>query len=380
MKKHLSISLRRMKQRSRLNALIIKEFHQIKRDISSVLIGFVLPAILLFLYGYGISLDYKHLKVGLVLEETSNDAIVFATCLTNSPYFAVTIGRHRKEFEQDIIRGKIHGIIVVPSYFSTFKDRPDQIAPIQVITDGSDPNTAHFVENYVAGAFQKYLGFSREGTSLISLEPRYYYNEELESRFFLLPGSLAIIMTLIGTLLTALVISREWERGTMESLMATPVTIIEIILGKLISYFVLGMLSFLFSFFVATLLFQVPFRGSFFLLLIVTSIFLLTALGLGLLISTIAKNQFVASQAALVSAFLPAFILSGFIFEISSMPPFVRFITNFIPAKYFVTSLQTLFLTGNAFPLLPKNMAFMLLLGSIFYLAITKKTVKRLDG
>ena len=213
-------------QFTRLKALIIKEFHQIVRDPSSILISFILPAILLFIYGYGISLDYKHLKIGLVLEDTAPDVQSFAKALSDSPYFSVEISRERSEFERQLTCGSIRGIVIVPSYFSAFKERKDQTAPIQVIADGSEPNTAHFVQNYVQGAFHNWLKQEAKTVSEvphIALEPRYWFNEELKSRNFLIPGSIALIMTLIGTLLTSLVVAREWERGTMEAIMATPV-------------------------------------------------------------------------------------------------------------------------------------------------------------
>ncbi|MBS0624565.1 MAG: ABC transporter permease [Verrucomicrobia bacterium] len=368
----------------RLKALVVKEFYQIIRDPSSILISLVLPAILLFIYGYGISLDYKHLKIGLVLEDTSPDAQSFTKSLTDSDYFSIRIGRDRNEFNRELIDGTIRGIVVIPSYFSSFRQRTDQIAPIQVIADGSEPNTANFVQNYVRSAFQNWLVQEKISSdwndlSLVNLEPRYWFNEELESRNFLIPGSIALIMTLIGTLLTSLVVAREWERGTMESLMATPVTITELVLGKLLSYFILGMISFIFSTSIALFLYHVPLRGSWVLLAFTTMIFLWTALGLGLLISTASKNQFVASQAALISAFLPAFMLSGFIFEISSMPFFIRCMTYIIPARYYVSCLQTIFLAGNVWELILYNMAMMAALGLFLFLYTAHKTVKRLD-
>lgn len=368
----------------RLRALINKEFYQIIRDPSSILISVVLPLILLFVYGFGVSLDMNHLNIGLVLEDTAPDALSFAKSLMDSPYFNVKVGRHRKEFEDDIIKGTIRGIVVIPSYFSQFRKRQDNQAPIQVIADGSEPNTANFVQNYVAGAWQNWLqqeaiSSHLQGLPRVNIQSRFWYNEELESRYFLMPGSLAIVMTLIGTLLTALVVSREWERGTMEALMATPVTIGELLVGKLIPYFILGMCSMVICFVVSVFFYQVPFRGSLLLLTLVSSVFLLSALALGLLISTIAKNQFVASQMAMLAGFLPGFILSGFIFEISSMPFPIRIITYFIPAKYFVSSLQTLFLVGNVWRLILINLLCMSIFAAAIFLITAKKTVKRLD-
>lgn len=374
-----------IKNRTRvLRALIIKEFYQIIRDPSSILISVILPMILLFLYGFGVSLDINHLNIGLVMEDTSPDAQSFAKALIDSRYFNVQVARDRREFDKEIVRGNIRGIVVIPSYFSAFRKRPPNIAPIQVIADGSEPNTANFVQNYVLGAYQAWLqqeAFSSDlqGQPLANLQPRFWYNEELESRNFLVPGSLAIIMTLIGTLLTALVVAREWERGTMEALMSTPITIGELLVGKLVPYFILGMMSMTICVLVSILFYNVPFRGSFLVLAIVSGVFLFSALGLGLLISTAAKNQFVAAQAAIVAAFLPGFILSGFIFEINSMPKIIQMITYLIPARYFVTSLQTLFLVGNVWELIIYNLIPMLLIGLFFFLVTARKTVKRLD-
>lgn len=368
----------------RVKALIVKEFFQIIRDPSSILISVMLPLLLLFLYGFGVSLDLNHLRIGLVLEENSVDAVSFAESLKNSPYFEVKTALDRRELEESIVAGKIRGIVVVPSYFSAFKKRRDYIAPIQVIADGSEPNTAAFVQNYVLGAWGKWLQQEKinqnlKGLPIVNVEPRFWYNEELVSRNFLVPGSLAIIMTLIGTLLTALVVAREWERGTMEALMATPVGIYELLIGKLIPYFILGMLSMTMCVVVAVFVYSVPLRGSFWLLGIVSSAFLFTATQLGLLISTVSRNQFVASQASIVTGFLPAFILSGFIFEITSMPLIIQMVTYLIPARYFVSCLQTLFLVGNVWALVIPNTIYILVFGFIILFVTAYITVKRLD-
>lgn len=368
----------------RLKALIIKEFYQIIRDPSSILISVVLPLLLMFIYGFGVSLDLNHLRVGLILEDTAPDARSFAESITDSRFFDVKVGRHQRQFYDDITRGTLRGVVVVPSYFSEFRRRPATIAPIQVIADGSEPNTANFVYNYVQEAFNVWLRQEAQsnrikGLPLVTTEPRYWYNEQLESRNFLIPGSLAIIMTLIGTLLTALVVSREWERGTMESLMSTPVSIQELLIGKLIPYFVLGMASMALCVVIAVFFYQVPLRGSFIVLAIVTGIFLFGALGVGLLISSVARNQFVAAQAAIVASFLPAFILSGFIFEISSMPWVIRIVTYIIPASYFVSCMQTLFLVGNVWSLIIYNSLAMLAVGLFFFGLTIFRTVKRLD-
>lgn len=374
----ISDSLRRIK------ALVVKEFYQVFKDPSSILISIVLPLILLFLYGFGVSLDFDHLRIGLVLEDTAPDVQSFAKSLTDSRYFDVKIAFNRNEFYHDIVKGDIRGFVLVPSYFTAFRNRKDNIAPILVIADGGETNTANFVVNYVTGAFQNWLqqesiSSNLKGLPHVNIQSRFWYNEQLESRNFLIPGSIALIMTLVGTLLTALIVAREWERGTMEALMSTPVTIFEILISKMIPYFTLAMLSMSICVFVATYFYHVPLRGSILVLGMTCAIFLIPALGLGLLISTVTKNQVTASQLAIVSGFLPAYMLSGFLFEISSMPVYIQAITYITPARYFVSNLQTLFLVGNVWSLILKNLFFILVLGCVVFLILAKKTVKRLD-
>ncbi len=369
----------------RLFALIFKESLQILRDPSAILIAFILPLILLFIFGYGVNLDSNRVKIGLVLESRSPDVISLAHAFMNSRFLEVSLGHDRREFSDKIRAGQLRGMVVIPQTFIARGVEQSQTAEIQVITDGSEPNIASFVQNYAQGVLQVWIIHQQEDRNLKQLdqpiltEPRFWYNPELKSRNFLIPGSVAIVMTLIGTILTALVIAREWERGTMEALMATPVSITEILLGKLIPYFLLGLGSMLVCFLVATLFYEVPFRGSLAALALCTAVFLIAALGQGLLISTAAKNQFVASQIALMSAFLPAFMLSGFIFEISAMPEPIQALTYLVAARYFVTSLQTLFLAGNIWPLLLASMAAMLLIGLAFFLLMAGRTHKRLE-
>lgn len=370
----------------RLRGLIVKEFYQIRRDLSNILIAFVLPFILLIIYSFGVSLDYKNLKIGLVLEDDNNLAVSLAEGFEGSPYFHVHRSRDFNALEKELVAGRIKGIVIIPSYFSDYLERGVEQAPVMVIADGSDPNAANFVQNYSRGVWNNWLNTlpSHSHTKIdrsfsITTIPRFWFNEELESHSFLVPGSIAIIMTLIGTLLTALVIAREWERGTMEALMATPVRVREIILSKLIPYFVLGMGSMIFCVFFAIFIVGVPFRGSYFALTIVSSVFLLSSLGSGLLISSIAHNQFVAYQLAVVTGFLPSFMLSGFLFEIASMPVVIQWITYLIPARYFVSSLQTLFLVGDIWSLLLINIISMAIFAIILFTITLRKSVKRLD-
>lgn len=349
------------------------------------MISVLLPILLIFLYGSGVSLDLDHLSLGLVMEDTSPDAQSFAQSLTDSRYFSVKKVLDRRELGDDLTRGAIRGMIVIPSYFTEFLHRPDTIAPLQVIADGSETNTATFVLNYAEGAFQNWtrqealVSGGAVTYPIIQVQPRFWYNEQLESRFFLLSGSLAIIMTLIGALLTALVVAREWERGTMEALMSTTVGIRELIFAKIIPYFVLGMLSMAICVAFSVFVYGLPLRGSILMLALVSALFLICSLGLGLMISTLTKNQVFAYQITLIVAFLPAYILSGFLFEILSMPKWIQLLTYVIPAKYFVQSLQTLFLVGNVWSLLLYDMGIILAIALVFFVITSFKTVKRLD-
>jgi ABC-2 type transport system permease protein len=252
-----------------------------------------------------------------------------------------------------MVAGEARAIVVIPQDFGA-QVRRGHVPQVQVATDGSQPNTASFAAAHAQGVFGEWAvadGLTRAPPGVarpqIELSARYWYNPGLRSRNFLVPGSIAIVMTMIGTLLTALVVAREWERGTMEAMMATPISMAEFIASKVLPYFVLALASMALCTAIAVFIFAVPFRGSLLALFAIASAFLLPALGLGLFISSATKNQFVASQVALLSAFLPTFLLSGFIFEIASMPWPIQAITYVVPARYLIPSLQTVFLAGD---------------------------------
>jgi ABC-2 type transport system permease protein len=366
----------------RFTALLIKEFVQIVRDPSSILIAFVLPVILLFLFGYGVSLDATAVKIGVVVEASSEPAESLAASFRASRFFDVTPARDRRALEPLMIAGKIHGLVVIPAEFGENAAHDLRTARIQVLTDGSEPNTAQFVANYAQGVWSNWAAQRLpSGTSpmVVGVEPRFWFNPELRSRYFLVPGCIAIVMALVGTLLTALVVAREWERGTMEAMMATPISTMELLLGKLIPYFVLGLAAMALCTALGVFLFGVPLRGSFFALVVISAAFLVPALGQGLLISAATKNQFVASQAALMSGFLPAFLLSGFIFEIPSMPKVIQAFTYIVPARYLIPSLQSVFLAGDIWPLFLSNIAAMLGIGAVFLVLAARTTRKSLE-
>ena len=368
----------------RLKGLVRKEFFQIVRDPSSILIAFVLPLILIFLFGYALNLDSNNLKMGLVVERASPSTNQLSYSFIHSQNFNVTYGRSLQELQDRVRSSDIRGIVLIPESFSENIELRNRTAKFQILSDGSEPNTANLLQNYAKATYQGWLQQNslQKGKTLkipIQIEQRVWYNPASISRFFLLPGSIAIIMTIIGTLLTALVIAREWERGTMEAMLVTPLRVSEILLGKLVPYFILGIGSLFVCLGSSIFIFGVPFQGSIILLLLVSSLFLIAALSLGLLISTLAKNQFIASQAALYSAFLPAFLLSGFIFEIDSMPDILQKITLLLPARYFVKCLQTLFLAGDVYVLLIINSLGIIVMGAIFMGIATTKIRKRLD-
>jgi ABC-2 type transport system permease protein len=369
--------------RRRLMAMLRKEAIQIRRDPSTLLIAFVLPLILLFLFGYAVSLDTSRTKIGLVLPDGSADAIGLAQAYQQSRWFDVTVARSITPLKADLIAERIRAIVVIPPDYGRRRAGADP-RPIQIVTDGSLPNQAGFTAAYAEGVRAAWARGEagvgrRQTTSPITSQTRFWFNPELKSRYFLVPGAIAIVITIIGTLLTALVVSREWERGTMEALMATPVTMLEFVMSKLIPYFLLALVSMGISTLIAVFVFGVPFRGSIFALLALASAFLVPALGQGLFISSAFRNQFVASQVALLSGFLPAFLLSGFIFEISSMPWPIRIIARLVPARYLIPSLQTIFMAGDLWSLILPNIAALLGFGAIFFALTWRLTRKRLD-
>ncbi len=372
----------------RLAGLVRKESFQILRDPSSFLIAGVLPLLLLFIFGFGVSLDLKRVPIGVVVEWLSPESDSFLASFHNSRYFEVHLARDRRTFEPELVSGRLKGIVVLAADFSDRLGRGDT-APIQVLVDGSDPNTAGLVQIYVQGLWGNWLeqeSASRndlmdrpKAAPLLVTAPRVWFNPQLDSQYALLPGAVAIVLTLIGTLLTSLVVAREWERGTMEALLATPITPGELLAGKILPYFALGMSAMVLSVSVTVFGFRVPFRGSIAALLAISSAYLAVMLSLGLLISTLAKNQFAASQAALITGFLPAFELSGFIFELDSMPAPVRMLASILPPRYFVSSLQTLFLAGDVPSVLLRNGLVLLGMAAVLFVALVRATPARLE-
>jgi len=368
----------------RLFGLLRKEALQIVRDPSSISIAFVLPIVLLLLNGYGVSLDARDVPFGVVIENPSSETAGLWASFANSRYFRPVAYGQASAAAAALLRRDIQGFAVLRGDFTRRLHQAEPALSLQIIVDGVDANNARLVGGYAQGAAALWLaGLAAERRLAlppqVSLEHRYWFNPEVRSANFLVPGLIALIMTLIGALLTALVVAREWERGTMEAMMVSPATTAEILLGKLIAYFLLGMGGLAVSFVVAIGLFVVPFRGSIGAMTLVSALFLLAMLGMGLLISTLARNQFVAAQVAFITTYMPALMLSGFLFDIRSMPAVVQWITHIVAARYFVDSLQTLFLVGDVWPILLPNLAA---LGgfALFFFALTlRRTTRRLD-
>ena len=367
----------------RLRGLVRKEFLQVVRDPSSIAIAFLMPVVLLVLFGYGVSLDARQVPIAIVVDAPDAETAALVSELQGTEYFAPVLVPDAHTAERELRKRRVQGIVHLRQDFAR-QLKTGRGAALQVIVNGVDANYARLVLGYLEGAWNLWQQRRAEahGDPLrmpVPLQQRIWFNSNLRSRDYLVPGLIVVIMTLIGALLTAMVMAREWERGTAEAMMVTPVRMREILLSKLVTYFLLGTWGMLLSVAMAVWLFQVPLRGSFAVLFLTSSLFLLVALGMGLLISTVTKNQFVAGQVAIITTFLPAFILSGFIFDIASMPWIVRSITRLLAARYFVAILQTVFLAGNVWTVIWPNTLALLVMMLILFALIQRKSRKRLQ-
>lgn len=367
----------------RLRGLLRKEFLQILRDPSAIAIAFLLPTLLLLIFGYGVSLDAKNVPVALVVEHPDSLTASFVGKFAQSAYFRPRRFASFREAEAAMAAGQVAGIVWLRSDFARQAGSAGA-APIGVVVNGVDANNARIVEGYVQEVWANWLAAQAVAAGHapplpVGVQPRVWFNPAVRSRDYLVPGLIADNMTLTGALLTAMVIAREWERGTMEALMVTRVAIREILFAKLVPYFLLGMGGMAASVAIAVWLFAVPLMGSLWVLSGGAMLFLLAALGMGLLISSFARNQFVAGQVAIITTFLPAFILSGFVFDIGSMPAAVQAITRIVAARYFVSILQTVFLAGDVWSVILPNAAALGLMAAVFLGAARLFARKRLD-
>jgi len=372
----------------RLWVMARKEMLQIVRDPRSLVIVVVMPAVLVLLFGYGVNLDQKHLSVCVWDRDGSQQSQDLLKRFQASEYFHVT---RAVDNERDVARALDDGsatmCIVLPWDFSQ-KLRAGQPVQVQALVDASDDNTANLITGYAQAVVQAYSaelqanwleerGIAVQPSSL-RVETRTWFNEDLESSAFIVPGVLALVMAVIGAFLTSLTVAREWERGTMEQLISTPVSALEIMVGKLLPYFLLGMGDTAISAAIALYWFHVPFRGSFLTLAGVSALFMLVVISMGFLISVIGKNQFAACQIALVATFLPAFLLSGFLFSIDQMPTPLQWLTHLIPARYYVSALKQIFLKGTPASLLMDDLVPLAIIAALLAFAATRAFHKKL--
>ena len=368
----------------RLNALTVKEFRQIMRDPSSILIGLILPCVLIFIFGYGLSLDVNNIPVAVVMDKPSPVAQKVFSGLTGSRYFSPCWMSSMQEAEELMRRREVDAILHTASDFDRRLKRGE--AEVQLILHGADSTTATLIQQYTAGLLalrmRSELDMGKRPvspTGSVEVVPRIWFNEAGTSTWYLVPGLVVIIMTLVGAFLTALVMAREWERGTLESLFVTPAGRAEILLSKIIPYFLLGFIGLLLCLAAARWMFGVPLRGSLWLFFLCSSLSLLVALGLGLIISSLTRSQFLASQIALIVSFLPAVILSGFLFDLRSVPTIVRAVGSILPATYFMEILKTLFLAGDNMNIILRNSAALVGYIVLFMAVAAHFTRKKLD-
>ena len=367
----------------RLTAMTNKEFHQLMRDNSSILIGIFLPIILIFIIGYGVSLDVKKVPIATVLEDTSPTVHEVLSFLNGSEYFAPIYVTSMHEAKELMDNRDVDAIIRIPSDFS--KNLYTRGSSMQLILYGVDSTTATTVKGYVEGSVKQWEALNKarfingSTAGIITVENRMWFNDANSSIWYFIPGLIVLIITIVGVFLTSLVMAREWERGTLESLFISPVKPLEILLSKMIPYFCIAMIGLAFCLIAARFLFKVPIHGCLTLIILSSMLYLLATLGMGLTISSITKNQFLASQIALVVSFLPAMMLTGFLFDLRSVPFFIRSVGQILPATYYLQLLKSLFLAGNNWNLIFKN-CFILFAYAVFFvsaaLKVTKKTVE----
>lgn len=356
----------------RLRALVRKETRQVLRDPSSIAIGVVMPLILILLFGYGLSLDVKNVPIAIIVERSTPEAMELAAGFKLSQYFHPQTMRAMPPAQRMLLEHRVDAILDIPADFD--RDLASGNARVQLIVHGGDANRARIIESYAQGVLVQWSARqAAEGKSTyrlpVALDGRLWFNEANDSSYFLVPGLVVLVMTLIGALLTAMVMAREWERGTLESLLVTPVRREEILLGKTLPYFVLGLIGFVLCVLSAKFLFHVPLRGSLWVLFTASMLYLLVALGIGLLISSWVRNQLVASQLAMLVTFFPAFMLSGFLFDLRSMPTAVRMITYVLPARYYVSLLQSVFLAGDVWSVIVPDVLVLVAMAAALALA-----------
>ncbi|MGM9540855.1 ABC transporter permease [Anaerovibrio sp.] len=387
----------------RLWALVKKEFLQIGRDSSTLLMGVVLPIILIIIMGFGMSLDVRNVPVAVVLEDTSPTARSVVSFVDGSEYFSPRYVLHMKEAEEMLMSHEVHAAVVVPGDFTARLAAGE--AQVQVILNGVEAITAMSAQKYieaavlsramengmrkqgdVTGAGQGLTASADAADSAASIGmgqatvvSRVWFNDANTSTWFFVPGILMMVMTLCGVFLTAVVMAREWERGTLESIFVTPASLLEIVLAKIIPYFCVALIGFCLCLAVGRILYDLPMRGSLAVILIASMLYIIVALGLGLTISAVTKNQFLACQVSMLVSFLPSMMLSGFLFDLHSEPVAIQLISQIFPTTHYLQLIKSLFLAGNYWPLIVEKCLLLAVYG-ILFIGLAFRLTKRRVG
>ena len=368
---------------NRLSALTIKESNQLLRDKSSLAIGLILPIILILLFGYGLSFDLSHGRVGVVVQHSSPQSQQLISGLNGTTYLDIQQYHSFVQAEQAMGKAEIDAIVNRPTDFA--EQSAKGTATIQVISNGRSISIASALQGYISGALATTQAIQADrqqiapSSGVITVEQRMWFNESANSTWFIVPGLIVLILTLIGAFLTALLIARERERGTLEALFVTPVRPLEIVLAKLIPYIMIGMIDIVICLIATHFLFEVPMRASLLSIISASFLYLLVSLLMGLTISGFAQNQFKASQIALLASFMPALMLSGFVFDTRNIPFVVQIISQILPATHFMSLIKTLFLGGDNWALWLKECAVLMLYVVIFTVASCMSLKKRLS-
>ena len=367
----------------RLRAMFVKELHHITRDGRSLAMALLMPVMMLLLYGYALSLDVDHVPTYIYDQDQTSASRDLIRQFTGSRFFDVRgyVNDYR-EIDRAIDRNQILMAVVIPRDYARHLEA-GQPATVQILIDGSDSNTASIAQGYAESLVRGYSihvrseVMNRRGgervTPPIDARLRVWYNSSLESKNYVVPGLIAVILQIMSGLLTSLTIAREWEMGTMEQLLSTPLRPVEIVFGKMLAYFVVGVADAAIALVVGLEIFQVPFRGSPVLLVVTICLFLIGVLFWGVFVSAAARTQLQAYQMGVLSSFLPAFLLSGFVYAIDTMPPVIQWVTRIIPARYVVTIMKGVFLKGVGFRILWVELAFLALYSVTIFLLATRK-------
>ena len=368
----------------RLFGFLRKELLQIARDPSSIALALVMPVVLILLFGYGVSLDAEHVPVAVVLDDRGAAAADLYARLDGSRYFTPRRSDSMTSATTLLADHEVEAVVRVgPGLEAALVGAGT--APVQLILRGVDSNRARLISSYFDAVVGTWSAVRRAGgapaaSPSVAITARTWFNPSTRSTNFLVPGLVALVMTLTGTLLTALVVAREWERGTMEAILVTPLTAGEFLLAKVVPYYLLGMGGMALSTGLGVLLFDVPLQGSLLALFLFSSLFLLASLGLGLAISSTVRVQFVAAQISIIAGFLPAFFLSGLLFDLGSTPLPIQLISHIVPARYFVSASHTLFLAGDLWSVLWPDAVALLMMATLLLGIARRRTPTRLEG